>query len=116
VRLNRAVALRYVAGPQAALDEIEALAPKLDGYHLFHAIRGDLLVELGRREQARAAELRALALTGNSAKRSLLQQRLLLLDQHVATRPRLPTGAQPQGQVTNQSGVRVAGGEQEGGA
>lgn len=54
VALNRAVALRHVAGPKAALDEIEPLAPELDGYHLFHAIRGELLVELGRRDQARA--------------------------------------------------------------
>jgi RNA polymerase sigma-70 factor (ECF subfamily) len=80
VRLNRAVAVRHVAGPRAALDEIQALAPTLDGYHLFHAIRGELLVELGRREQARAAELRALALTGNRAERSLLEQRLILLE------------------------------------
>jgi RNA polymerase sigma-70 factor (ECF subfamily) len=80
VRLNRAVALQHVAGPQAALDEVEALAPTLDGYHLFHAIRGELLVELGRREQARAAELRALALTGNRAEQSLLRRRLTLLD------------------------------------
>jgi len=76
VRLNRAVALRYVAGPETALTEVEALARDLDGYHLFHAIRGELLLELGRREQAQAAELRALALTGNRAEQSLLQQRL----------------------------------------
>jgi predicted RNA polymerase sigma factor len=86
VRLNRAVAVRHVAGPPAALDEIEALAPALDGYHPFHAIRGELLVELGRREQARAAELRALALTGNRAERSLLEQRLILLEEP-GTRP-----------------------------
>jgi RNA polymerase sigma-70 factor (ECF subfamily) len=76
VRLNRAVALRYVAGPEAALAEVEALARDLDGYHLFHAIRGELLLELGQREQGRAAKLRALALTGNRAEQSLLQQRL----------------------------------------
>src|SRR5215469_1062605 len=56
VRLNRAVALRYVAGPEAALAEVEKLAGDLAGYHLFHAIRGELLLELGRLEQARAAE------------------------------------------------------------
>ena len=76
VRLNRAVALHYVVGPEAALAEVEHLASDLDDYHLFHAIRGELLVELGRREQARAAELRALTLTGNRAERSLLQRRL----------------------------------------
>ncbi len=76
VRLNRAVALRYVAGPEAALTEVEALARDLDGYHLFHAIRGELLLELGRCEQGRAAELRALTLTGNQAEQSLLRYRL----------------------------------------
>ncbi len=59
-----------------SLTEVEALARDLDGYHLFHAIRGEFLLELGRREQAQAAELRALALTGNGAEQSLLQQRL----------------------------------------
>jgi RNA polymerase sigma-70 factor (ECF subfamily) len=76
VRLNRAVALQHVAGPEAALRELDALAAELDGYHLYHAVRGHLLVELGRREQARAAELRALALTANRAEQSLLRRRL----------------------------------------
>ncbi|MBO0780928.1 MAG: RNA polymerase sigma factor [Ktedonobacteraceae bacterium] len=76
VRLNRAVALRYVAGPEAALAEVEALALDLDGYHLFHAIRGELLLKLGQHERGRAAELRALALTSNQAEQSLLQYRL----------------------------------------
>ena len=39
VLLNRAVATRYVLGPEAALAEIEPLAPELDGYRLFHALR-----------------------------------------------------------------------------
>ncbi len=51
VRLNRAVALRQVAGPEVALAEVEELARDLDGYHIFHAIRGELPVGLGRREQ-----------------------------------------------------------------
>jgi RNA polymerase sigma-70 factor (ECF subfamily) len=76
VRLNRAVALRYVAGPEVALAEVEPLGQDLAGYHLFHAIRGELLLELGHQEQARAAELRALGLTGNQAERALLQRRL----------------------------------------
>jgi RNA polymerase sigma-70 factor (ECF subfamily) len=95
VALNRAVAVRQVAGPRAALEEVEALAPTLDGYHLFHAIRGELLVELGRREQGRAAELRALALTGNRAERSLLEQRLILLQDSGGRPPRPPAGRNP---------------------
>jgi len=76
VRLNRAVALRAVAGPEAALAEVDALAGELDGYHLFHATRAELLFELGRREQSRAAEVRALGLTANRAERRLLERRL----------------------------------------
>jgi RNA polymerase sigma-70 factor (ECF subfamily) len=76
IRLNRAVALRYVDEPEIALAEVEALTRDLESYHLFHAIRGAFLLELGRGEQARAAEMRALALTGNVAEQSLLHQRL----------------------------------------
>ncbi|MGH2498143.1 MAG: RNA polymerase sigma factor [Ktedonobacteraceae bacterium] len=77
VRLNRAVALRQVAGLEAALAEVNALEKELDNYHLYHAIRGELLLELGQREQARASALRALELTGNRAEQSLLTRRIL---------------------------------------
>jgi predicted RNA polymerase sigma factor len=80
VRLNRAVALRSVAGPVAALDEVEALARDLEGSHRFHAIPGAFLLKLGRSERARAAELRALALTDNQAEQILLRQRLATRD------------------------------------
>jgi RNA polymerase sigma factor (sigma-70 family) len=76
VRLHRAVALSEVAGPEAALAEVDALAEALDGYHLFHAVRGQLLVELGRLELARAAQQRALGIARNPAERSLLLGRL----------------------------------------
>jgi predicted RNA polymerase sigma factor len=76
VRRNRAVALWQVAGPAPALAEVEALAAELDGYHLVHATRAELLMELGRREQSTAAELRAIALTANRAERALLERRL----------------------------------------
>lgn len=72
VRLNRAVALRQVAGAERALQEVEALAHDLPGYHLFHAIRGAFLQELGHTELACAALRRAHDLTHNSAERSLL--------------------------------------------
>ncbi len=77
VRLNRAVALWQVEGPEAALAEVDALAQDLEHYHLFHAIRGELLLELSEREQARASALRALELTRNRAEQSLLARRLL---------------------------------------
>ena len=77
VRLNRAVAVRQVEGPETALVEVNALARDLEHYHLFHAIRGELLLELSEREQARASALRALELTQNRAEQSLLARRLL---------------------------------------
>jgi RNA polymerase sigma-70 factor (ECF subfamily) len=76
VRLNRAVATQFTIGPQAALAEVEPLADELDGYRLFHAVRAELLDELGRHEQARAANERALALAANPAERELLARRL----------------------------------------
>jgi RNA polymerase sigma-70 factor (ECF subfamily) len=78
VRLNRAVATRFAIGPQAALAEVDQLAGDLDGYRLFHAVRAELLTDLGRHEQARAANERALALANNPAERELLTRRLLL--------------------------------------
>jgi RNA polymerase sigma factor (sigma-70 family) len=76
VLLNRAVATRYVIGPEAALAEISPLAAELDGYRLFHALRAGLLTGLGRDDEARAASERALALAGNPAERELLARRL----------------------------------------
>ncbi|MFU8874564.1 RNA polymerase sigma factor [Micromonospora sp. SL4-19] len=75
-RLHRAVALRYVTGPAAALAEVDALGGVLADYHLFHATRAELLRGLGDNGHARAADERALALTTNPAERSLLRQRL----------------------------------------
>jgi RNA polymerase sigma factor (sigma-70 family) len=77
VRLNRAVALRQVLGLEAALAEVNALEADLNNYHLFHAIRGELLLEMGQREQARASALQALGLTQNRAEQSLLARRAL---------------------------------------
>ena len=78
VRLNRAVATRFAIGPQAALDEIEPLAADLDGYRLYHAVRAELLHALGRHDEARATNERALALAANPAERELLARRLSL--------------------------------------
>jgi RNA polymerase sigma factor (sigma-70 family) len=76
VRLNRAIALWHVAGPAAALDEIESLAPDLDRYHLYHATRAQLLREFGRSDEAAAADRRALELTQNPAEQALLERRI----------------------------------------
>jgi RNA polymerase sigma-70 factor (ECF subfamily) len=75
-RLHRAIALRYTAGPQEAMNELDTLAGVLDGYHLFHATRAELLRQLGHPDQARAADRRALELTANPAEQAVLKQRI----------------------------------------
>ena len=76
VALNRALAFAELAGPEAALAEIEPLAARLDGYHLFHAARGELLRRLGRLDEAMEADRHALSLTDNPAEQRLLQERV----------------------------------------
>jgi RNA polymerase sigma factor (sigma-70 family) len=75
-RLHRAIALRYRSGPQAAMAELDLLAGELDRYHLYHATLADLWRELGRPDEARAADRRALALTANPAEQAVLQERI----------------------------------------
>jgi RNA polymerase sigma-70 factor (ECF subfamily) len=75
-RLNRAIAVWQLDGPAAAIRDLDVVAAELDGYHIYHATRGELLSQLGRLEQAKAECLRALDLTQNRAEQSLLQRRL----------------------------------------
>ena len=76
VGLNRALAVAELEGAAAGLRELEPLGERLDGYHLYHAARAELLRRDGRAEEARASDMRALALTDNPAERRLLQERL----------------------------------------
>ncbi len=78
IELNRAVALAMRDGPEAGLEQIDRLLAtgELDGYHLAHAARADLLRRLGRREQAVAAYRQALALAQQIPDRQFLQKRL----------------------------------------
>lgn len=76
VRLNRAIALRYIDGAEAALYEVESLATSLSHYYLFHATRAALLRELGRTAEADRAEIEGIDLTKNSAERALMAERL----------------------------------------
>ena len=75
VALNRAVALAETEGPAAALEIVDALAERLDRYHLLHAVRADLLRRLGREDEARAALDAALARTDDPDDRALLTAR-----------------------------------------
>ncbi|WP_020519673.1 RNA polymerase sigma factor [Catelliglobosispora koreensis] len=74
--LNRAVATRYLWGPERALSDVDALTERLGSYRLFHATRGEMLQALGRAEDARAAWQRALDLATNPAERAFIASRL----------------------------------------
>jgi RNA polymerase sigma-70 factor (ECF subfamily) len=74
VALNRAVAVAEIDGPDAALTLVDNLS--LDSYHLYHAIRGDLLRRLGQTERAASAYEAALARTDNRAEIAFVQSRL----------------------------------------
>jgi RNA polymerase sigma-70 factor (ECF subfamily) len=79
VALNRAVAVAEVDGPDAALTLVDRL--ELDDYHLYHAIRADLLRRMGRDAEAAHAYEAAIVRTDNAAERNLLQHRLQALIQ-----------------------------------
>jgi RNA polymerase sigma-70 factor (ECF subfamily) len=86
VALNRCVAVAEVHGPAAALEQAERLAGQfasqpgagprgLDGYHLYHSTRAELLRRLDRRDEAAAAYDAAIARTGNGAEQEFLRSR-----------------------------------------
>ena len=77
VVLNRAVAVAEVEGPDAALTLVDGL--ELDRYHLFHAIRADLLRRLGRHAEAARAYEAAIARAENVAQRAFLERSYQLL-------------------------------------
>jgi RNA polymerase sigma-70 factor, ECF subfamily len=75
VELNRAVAVAMATRPEEGLALVERIRG-LDGYHLLHAARADLLRQSGRREEAAAAYGRALALAPSPLERAFLERRL----------------------------------------
>lgn len=78
VALNRAVVVAEVKGPEAALALVDRL--DLDRFHLFHAIRADLLRRLGRGVEARQAYATAVERSDNATVRSFLERRLAALE------------------------------------
>ena len=77
MELNRAVAVSMAFGPALGLDLVDALRdePSLASYHLYPAVRADLLTKLGRATEARAELERAASLTRNERERALLLER-----------------------------------------
>jgi RNA polymerase sigma-70 factor (ECF subfamily) len=76
IALNRAVAVAMAHGAPAGLALMDDLAAELDGYHLFHSARADLLRRLDRGGEAADAYRRALALAENPVERAFLERRL----------------------------------------
>lgn len=76
VTLNRAVAVSKVRGPEAALAMIEPLGARLQGYFYFHGVKGALLQQLERPQEAREAFGRAIALANNPAEAAHIRQHL----------------------------------------
>jgi len=78
VSLNRAVAVAMADGPRPALQLIDNLVAEgnLDGYHLLHAARADMLRRIGSSGEAAKSYARALALVTNDSERRFLERRL----------------------------------------
>jgi RNA polymerase sigma-70 factor (ECF subfamily) len=76
VTLNRAVAVAKLRGPAAALEMIEPLGEKLQGYFHFFGAKGAWLHELGRTDEARVAFDKAIALAHTSAQAAHIRQHL----------------------------------------
>lgn len=82
VRLNRAVAVAEVIGPQVALDEVEGLdSASLVNFGPYHAVRAELLSRLGRTREARIAYDAVLSLVPQPAERLWLERRRAALDE-----------------------------------
>jgi RNA polymerase sigma-70 factor (ECF subfamily) len=90
VALNRAVAVAEVEGPHRALTLVDGL--DLSHYHLFHAIRADLLRRLGRNVEAAASYDQAIARSENAAERNFLERQRHALRKAWTSEARRPLG------------------------
>ncbi|CDN45939.1 hypothetical protein BN871_JQ_00020 [Paenibacillus sp. P22] len=77
IELNRAVAVSMAHGPEIGLQLVDGLLsePSLKNYHLLPSVRGDLLMKLGRFDDAQSEFTRAAALAGNVRERAFLLKR-----------------------------------------
>ncbi|MCI2957878.1 RNA polymerase sigma factor [Agromyces atrinae] len=72
VELNRAVAVSMATGPASALLIVDRVAAQLPGHHIVPSVRGELLAQLGRRDEARSEFEEAARLTANDRERAVL--------------------------------------------
>ena len=76
VSLNRAVVTGKVHGPEAALEKLEPLAKPLSSYFYFYGVKGALLMQLGRSEEARVAFDKAVALANTAAEAAHIRMQI----------------------------------------
>jgi RNA polymerase sigma-70 factor (ECF subfamily) len=76
VTLNRAAAAMRTRGAADALAMIEPLGARLSNYFHFHGMRGALLLELGRKGEAKEAFDRAIALASTPAEAAHIRERI----------------------------------------
>ena len=92
VTLNRAVAVWKLHGPETALELIDPLSSELDGYFYFHGLRGALLKDLNRIDDAREALNRAIALANSLAEANFIRRELdCLISQPLPHLPKDPS-------------------------
>lgn len=97
VELNRAVALLHADGAAAALAVLDAIAddPRLRRYHLYGAVRADVLQRLGRHAEAAQVLAQAADLAPTDRERTLLRQRAAAATERAETSGRAGTGRSP---------------------
>ncbi|WP_460789590.1 RNA polymerase sigma factor [Microbacterium lacusdiani] len=79
VELNRAVAVSMSEGPATALRIVDGLASALAGYAQLPGVRAELLIRLGRIDEARAELATAARLTANEGERAVFERKLRAL-------------------------------------
>ncbi|MGY6707215.1 MAG: RNA polymerase sigma factor [Rhizobiaceae bacterium] len=92
ITLNRAVAVAKARGAEAALELVEPLEKRLGSYFHFHGVRGWLLKQLGRKEEAKEAFNRAISLAGSVAEANQIRIELEGLERDAAERERAGRG------------------------
>jgi RNA polymerase sigma-70 factor (ECF subfamily) len=95
ITLNRAVVVAKLRGPQAALAMIEPLGARLSGYFYFFGVKGALLLQLARADEARVAFDRAIALAHTAAEAAHIRAQL---DKLSANKNEPPRRQERQGQ------------------
>ena len=87
VALNRAVAVANVHGPKAGLEAVRAIRgrEKLDAYHLFYSVIGELEMRLNHHGAAAREFRKAFELAATKSERAFLLKRLQACEESQTT-------------------------------